>query len=92
MRNTIKKIKTIKWDESYVSPDDGIDLRFHGWIVLTWGGYPYEIELSRIKTPKNLLGWVAHFGGKSWAEMTPWKVGRFITTVCEIKGWSIHGL
>jgi hypothetical protein len=62
------------------------------WVNIHWGGYSYEIEMSRIKTPKQLLGWVYHLGQKSWTDTTPERMSAFIQAICRRRGWEIHGL
>lgn len=52
--------------------------------------YDYEVDLDRIKTPANLLNWVAHLAEKTW--MSSEAIRRFIQAVAEIKGFNIHGL
>jgi hypothetical protein len=52
--------------------------------------YDYEVDLDRIKTPANLLNWVAHLAEKTW--MSNDVIRRFIQAVAEIKGFNIHGL
>jgi len=62
------------------------------WLTIKWGGYDYEIEMSRITTPAQLLGWVSHLGKKEWAGCDPWKIARLVEVVAREKGWNIHGL
>ena len=62
------------------------------WLTIKWGGYDYEIEMSRIKTPTQLLGWVSHLGEKEWLNCEPWKIARLVELVAREKGWNIHGL
>ena len=50
--------------------------------------YPYEVDLCRIKSAQDLLGWVHHLTIKTW--MTREYIHRFIERVCAIKGWSIY--
>lgn len=50
--------------------------------------YPYEVDLCRIKTYKDLLGWVHHLSEKIL--MTPCYIRLFIEQVCNIKGWGLH--
>lgn len=49
--------------------------------------YDYPIELSRIKTPKDLLGWVHHLCGKTWMDTA--KIRVFVEKVCEYRKWDI---
>ena len=52
--------------------------------------YPYHIELARIKSKADLLGWVLHFCHKTW--MTTEYLGEFIKRVSKIKGWKCDDL
>ena len=62
------------------------------WVNIHWGGYCYEIEMSCIKTPEQLLGWVHHLGQKSWKDTTPERMSAFIQAICKRRGWNIYGL
>ena len=50
--------------------------------------YPYEIDLDRIQTQDNLLGWVRHLAGKPW--MNRERLGLFIDAVAKHKGFRIQ--
>jgi hypothetical protein len=50
--------------------------------------YDYEIDLDRIKTPLDLLGWALHLCGKTW--MSTEHLHNFIETVCKIKKFNVH--
>ena len=50
--------------------------------------YPYEIDLDRIQTQDNLLGWVRHLAGKPW--MNRERLGLFIDAVAKHKGFRIE--
>jgi hypothetical protein len=52
--------------------------------------YDYDVDLDRIKTPANLLNWVAHLAEKTW--MSGESIRRFIQALAEIKGFNIYGL
>ncbi len=52
--------------------------------------YPYHIELARIKSKSDLLGWVLHLCHKTW--MTTEYLGEFIERVYKIKKWKHEGL
>ncbi len=52
--------------------------------------YPYHIDLARIKSKADLLGWVLHLCNKTW--MNTEYLGEFIKRVCMIKGWKREGL
>ena len=49
--------------------------------------YPYEIDLDRIATKSDLLGWTVHLSEKTW--MTTKYLSTFVKKVCLIKGWDI---
>ena len=48
--------------------------------------YPYEIELDRIQTPADLLGWTRHLCEKAWMDNV--LLAEFVDRVAEIKGWT----
>ena len=48
--------------------------------------YPYEIELDRIQTPADLLGWTRHLCEKAWMDNV--LLGEFVDRVAKIKGWT----
>jgi hypothetical protein len=50
--------------------------------------YTYEVDLDRIKTERDLLGWVLQLVGKPWTSAERVKV--FADAVAEIKGFNIH--
>ena len=50
--------------------------------------YPYHIQLSRIKSKSDLLGWVVHLCEKEW--MTAEFVYEFVTRVCRKKKWTAY--
>ena len=52
--------------------------------------YPYHIELARIKSKADLLGWVSHLCHKPW--MNTEYLGEFIKRVCKIKRWKLGNL
>ena len=52
--------------------------------------YPYHIELGRIKSKADLLGWALHLCHKTW--MTPEYLGEFIRRVSKIKRWKCDDL
>lgn len=60
--------------------------------TITWGGYDYDIEDSRISTPLELLGWVEHLASKAWRKMTPYRIAEFVRAVSEANGWDIYGI
>lgn len=62
------------------------------WLVIEWGGYDYEVEMSRITTPLQLLGWVSHLGNKSWTDCTAERLARLVEVVAKKRGWNIYGL
>jgi hypothetical protein len=48
--------------------------------------YPYEIELDRIQTPADLLGWTRHLCEKAWMDNV--LLAEFVDRVAKIKGWT----
>lgn len=55
-------------------------------------GFPtrnYWIELSEIKSYRDLVGWIHHLVGKTW--VTNEMISDFIEAVCANKGWRIYG-
>ena len=48
--------------------------------------YPYEIELDRIQTPADLLGWTRHLCEKAWMDNV--LLAELVDRVAEIKGWT----
>ena len=56
-----------------------------GFVVLTWGGYEYDIARERIDTPEKLLHWVCHLAQKSWMDLP--KMHYFIRAIMKKKGW-----
>lgn len=58
------------------------------YVVLDCPPTTYEVQLSRIQTPLNLLGWCDQLMEKNW--ITVRMLERFIAIVCSEKGWEIH--
>ena len=52
--------------------------------------YPYEIDLDRIETERDLLAWTLHLTEKTW--MNSHRLHRFITKVGRYKNLKIYGL
>jgi hypothetical protein len=50
--------------------------------------YDYPIEISRIRTPLDLVRWALHLCGKTW--MKKEFLEAFIKAVCAIKAWKVH--
>ena len=48
--------------------------------------YPYEIDLSEIMTPADLLGWTRHLCEKGWMDNV--LLAEFIDRVGRVKGWT----
>ena len=48
----------------------------------------YEVELNRIKTRAQLLGWVHHMAEKAWVSGET--IAQFIEVVCKYYGWNIY--
>tara|TARA_R110000751_G_scaffold307812_1_gene431854 strand:- start:35076 stop:35648 length:573 start_codon:yes stop_codon:yes gene_type:complete len=58
------------------------------WLTIYWGGYPYEIELSRIQSPEDVLWWVLHLGEKDWPYATASRVAHMVRSIARAKGWT----
>jgi len=65
------------------------DKAHHGFDI-RWGGYHYFIELSRIRSPLELLKWIDHIAHKEWPGTTPIRIHRFIQAACARIGWNLH--
>ena len=84
--------KSIDLTKPYVEPKrkfsfetvNGVD-----WVTVRWGGYDYDIQMSRIPDMPALLQWVAHMSEKGWEDMTPQEISAFIQEVCRRKGWDL---
>jgi len=57
----------------------------NGYIVLD----KYDISLTRIQTPADLIHWICHLSDKSWVTIPILK--RFICLVCEEQNLNIPG-
>jgi hypothetical protein len=51
--------------------------------------YTYEVDLDRIRTERNPLGWVHHLCNKPW--MNGERTKKFIEAVAEIKKFKLYG-
>jgi hypothetical protein len=65
-----------------------------GWVIVAtdWHeirGDSYDIRLTRIATPLQLLGWVHHLSSKTWFDSDV--AGDLIDVVCRHWGWKFHG-
>lgn len=60
-----------------------------GYITLKIA-YPYHIELARIASKADLLGWTLHLCHKTWMDTE--HLAEFIERVCKIKGWKHKSL
>ena len=61
-----------------------------GYLILTWGGYEYDIEWDRIDSPGKLLGWIHHLCEKNW--MDTYRMFLLIEHVgrhCGFKPWEL---
>lgn len=58
-------------------------------LTLHWQG-AYDIDLSEITRPEDLLWKIHHVGKKSWKGMTAKKLSAFVEIVCRIKGWQLY--
>jgi uncharacterized protein YlzI (FlbEa/FlbD family) len=52
------------------------------------GRYSYWIELTRIKTPRDLLEWTHHLNGKNW--VTKEMLDDFIEAVFNYRKWTLY--
>lgn len=48
----------------------------------------YEVEISRIMTRAQLLGWVHHMAEKAWVSGET--IAQFIEVVCKYRNWEIY--
>ena len=48
----------------------------------------YDVEMSRIKTRSDLIGWIHHMTGKG--KITTDAIAQFIEVVCKYRGWEIY--
>jgi hypothetical protein len=88
--NKISDFTDSKWsrtfDEYY--RQHIIHVRSNNTLLLRFQ-YDYEVDLDRIKTQGQLLGWVSHLCGKIW--MTRERIHLFIEVVAAIQHIKIHG-
>ena len=54
--------------------------------LLTPSGYMYPIELSRISSPQQLIGWILHLSDKTW--FTADHLRMLILLATKRQGWS----
>jgi hypothetical protein len=57
-----------------------------------WPGYLYWIDLDRISTPEQTLGWIRHLSKRNWQGMTAERIGNLIEALARRKDWQIHGM
>ena len=50
--------------------------------------YPYEVDLDRIRTERDLLRWAYHLSGKVWMHRE--HIKYFIAKVAEFKGFDLN--
>ena len=99
-KKLVKPFTTRSWGE-IIDADSDVGLKiaeydrkmdktfvFSGGVLTITIRYPYEIELSRIRSYKSLLRWVVHLSEKVWFEGD--YVSEFIKRVCKHKGWSLY--
>jgi hypothetical protein len=72
----------------YHDPDEDKIAIKNGWITLNFA-YPYEIDLDRIKTERDLLAWALHLTTKTW--MNRKRLHYFIEKVGKHKNLNIYG-
>ncbi len=61
------------------------------YLVLRWGGGAYDVDLSEISKPEDLLWLILHISAKAWPGMTPSRIGSLIQIVAEAKEWKAFG-
>jgi hypothetical protein len=66
--------------------DDG-----DGYLTLHWSAGAYDINLSDISRPEDLMWTIYHIGRKSWSDMTPSRIAALIEIVARKKGWPMYG-
>ena len=59
-----------------------------GYCVLRYGGYDYNIELSRLKTERDLLSWVLHLTEKNWMDSR--RLMYFIANVARVQNLDVR--
>jgi len=66
--------------------DDGEEL-----LLLHPGtSWPYEIDLDRVNTPLQLIGWLDHMLAKTWFDGLAAR--KLISMICDRRGWEYHGI
>ena len=58
-------------------------------VTLTRVDFEYFIAWNRLKTQRQLLGWLEHLSKKDWFTMMD--VTAMITAVSQKRGWDIYG-
>lgn len=56
--------------------------------VIIYYEYPYVIDLERLQTPIQLLGWVNHLMEKNW--MTKLRLYHFMSIVAKHQGFDLY--
>lgn len=76
------ELKTMaEMEQAYLNPKIRTEFRY-GYVTLTDGEYvDYDIALSRITTPEELLTWVHHLTEKNW--MDAQSLRHFIASVVD---------
>ena len=88
-----KEIAMLKKASEYLQPildgleDDGKISVMDGYLTLNYS-YEYDIELSRIVTPQDIIGWVLHLSEKNW--MTKERLRNFILKCAEANNTDYH--
>lgn len=62
-----------------------------GYLSIFWGGYSYDIEMTRIETPESLLWWVFHIAQKGWEHITGDRIAMLIESISCERGWELCG-
>ena len=62
-----------------------------GYLTLTWGGGHYDLDISDVTRPEDLLWKILHISRKTWPGMTPARIGALISIVAHKRGWQPFG-
>lgn len=64
-----------------------------GVLELHWigNGNTYVVDLERMATQDQFLGWLRHLAEKNWSGIPP-RAGRLIEVVAAARGWRVYGI
>lgn len=82
----MKMPRSINIGELVALPKPPPQVKFNAKEGVIWirGSYPYPIEASRIHDARDIVAWVRHLSGKTWA--TRKLIREFVEVVASIKG------